>query len=372
MDLFGTNLFQVADCVSVPTFCHLWMLLENSPLRNLWRINRLGWNFVQCGRIHFTSTKALNKLIFTRNQVFISLVGPSETGKTQLIYNWLKIGTFQPTFDKIYFFHQHSQPLCDVMQKEIENLEFVQGVNFEFISSLKNNGTKYLLIFDDSCEEICNSKPFVDIATTGRHRCLSTIYIKHNLFHQSKLGRDVELQNTQFVLFKSPRDVMQVTTLSAQLGLGSELVDWYRDATFVPFGRLLIDLSPRTDDGLRYCSNSGFIPSKFYILERLKHLRSLDNKHTKSLFSPSVPIAFPQMQKPLSSVLSKRVHPVSLRMHSKSTQRKLASHKKTSRGKISRRSLATITKKKNLEAKKKRSVIRKRITSNSSHNTSRH
>ena len=41
---------------------------------------------------------------------------------------------------------------------------------------------------------------------------------------------------------------MQATTLSAQLGLGSELVDWYRDATSVPFGLLFIDLSPRTDD----------------------------------------------------------------------------------------------------------------------------
>ena len=243
----------------------------------------------------------MNKLISTKNRVFISLVGPSETGKSQLIYNWLKIGTFQPKFDKIYFFYQHSQPLYDVMQKEIENLEFVQGVNFDFIDSLKNNGTKYLLIFDDSCEEICNSKAFVDIATAGRHRGLSTIYIKHNLFHQSKLGRDVELQNTHIVLFKSPRDVMQVTTLSTQLGLGSELVDWYRDATSVPFGHLLIDLSPRTDDRLRYCTNSGSVPSKFYIPERLNHLRTLDDEHTKSLYSPFVPIAFPQMQKPLQS-----------------------------------------------------------------------
>ena len=40
------------------------------------------------------------------------------------------------------------------MQKEIENFEFVQGVKFEFIDSLKNNSTKYLLIFDNSCEEI--------------------------------------------------------------------------------------------------------------------------------------------------------------------------------------------------------------------------
>ena len=124
----------------------------------------------------------MNKLILTKSPVFISWVGPSETGESQLLYNWLKIGTFQPKFDKTYFFYQHSQPLYNVMQKEIGNLEFVQGINFENIDSLKNNGTKYLLIFDDCCEEICISKAFVDIATAGRHRGLSTIYINHNFF----------------------------------------------------------------------------------------------------------------------------------------------------------------------------------------------
>ena len=153
---------------------------------------------------------------------------------------------------------------------------------------------------------------------------------------------------------------MQVTTLSTQLGLGSELVDWYRDTTSVPFGRLLINLSPRTDDRLRYCTNSGSVPSKFHFPERLKYLRTLDDKHTKSLYSPSVPIAFPQMQKSLSSVLPKRVYPVSMRMHSRSAQRKLANPKKTSRGKLSRRNLVTMAKKNNLEAKKKRSVVRKK------------
>ena len=142
------------------------------------------------------------------------------------------------------------------MWEESDNLEFVQGVRYEIIDSLKNNGTKYLFIFDDSCEEICNSKEFVDIATAGRHRGLSTIYIKQNLFHQSILGRDVDLENTHIVLFKSLRDVILVSRLSAQLGLGSELVDWYRDATSVPYGHLLIDLSPRTDNRRRYCTNT--------------------------------------------------------------------------------------------------------------------
>ena len=77
----------------------------------------------------------MNKITFTKNRVFISLVGPSETGNSQPIYNWLKIGTFQPKFDKIYFFYQHLQPLYDVMQKDIENLKFVRGVSFEFIDS---------------------------------------------------------------------------------------------------------------------------------------------------------------------------------------------------------------------------------------------
>ena len=174
--------------------------------------------------------------------------------------------------------------------------------------------------------DLHTSRAFVDIATAGRHRGLSTIYIKHNLFHQSKLGRDVELQNTHIVLCKSPRDVMQVTTLSTQFGLGSELVDWYRDATSVPSGHLLIDLSPRTDDQLRYCTNTGYIPSKFYIPDRLKQSKILDDEHTKSLYSPNVPIIFSQMQKFFPSVLPKRVYPISLRMHNKSAQRKPTKH----------------------------------------------
>ena len=103
------------------------------------------------------------------------------------------------------------------MQRKIEKLEFVQDIQFEFIDSLNNNGTVHLLIFEDSCEEICNSKAFVDIATAGTHRGLSTIYIKHNLFHQSKRRQDVELQSTHFILFKSPRDMMRISTLSAQM-----------------------------------------------------------------------------------------------------------------------------------------------------------
>ena len=48
-----------------------------------------------------------------------------------------------------------------------KNLKFIQGVDFELIENLPNNGTKYLLIFDDCCEKISNSKQFVKVATAG-------------------------------------------------------------------------------------------------------------------------------------------------------------------------------------------------------------
>ena len=53
----------------------------------------------------------MNKIISTKERVFISLVGPSGSGKSHLIFDWLKIGTFQPKFDKVFYFYQHYQPL---------------------------------------------------------------------------------------------------------------------------------------------------------------------------------------------------------------------------------------------------------------------
>ena len=204
------------------------------------------------------------------------------------------------------FFYQRSSKLYDVMQEEIENLEFVESVNFEFIYSFTNNGTKYLLFFDDSCDTICSSKAFVDLANAAKQRALSTIYNKNNSFYQSRLGRGVELPNTHIILFKSHRDVVQVSTPSAQLELRSELVDWFWDAIFVPYDHFLIEMSPRKYDRLRYCTNTGSIPSGFYNPARLKQSNFSDDEHTKFLYSASAPLIFPQMQKPFASVLSKR------------------------------------------------------------------
>ena len=75
------------------------------------------WEFclAQLDTIYFQ--KDYEQVHFYKKNVFISLDGPSETGMLSQSYNWLEIGTFQPKFDKTFFFHQHSQPLYDFMQK---------------------------------------------------------------------------------------------------------------------------------------------------------------------------------------------------------------------------------------------------------------
>ena len=55
----------------------------------------------------------MNEIISTKERVFISLLGPVGSEKLHLIFEWLKIGTFQPNFDKFFCFYQHYQLFMD-------------------------------------------------------------------------------------------------------------------------------------------------------------------------------------------------------------------------------------------------------------------
>ena len=168
---------------------------------------------------------------------------------------------------------------------------------------------------------------------------------------------------------------MQVNTHSGQWGLGSELVDWCWHATSVPYGHLLMPThrwSPRKTDRLRFCRNTGSTPSKFYIPDQLEQSKILVDEHTKSFYSPSAPLIFPQMKTSFPPILPKIFYPVSLRMHNESAQTKPAKHNKTSRGKFSKRDLTIVSKTYNSEAKKRHSVVRRRLIAQKCYYSSRH
>ena len=133
-------------------------------------------------------------------------------------------------------------------------------------------------------------------------------------------------------------------------------MEWYKDATSVLFGHLIIDLCPRTDDSLRYCTNSGKEPSKFHTPEQLKHLRILDDDFTKSLYSPSIPTLFPQVQNRISPKLPERIHSVPKRRYSEPAPGKFARFEKRAKIEISKTNPLTFSGKNNLERKTKNSV----------------
>ena len=70
------------------------------------------------------------------------------------------------------------------------------------------------------------------------------------------------------------------------VSLGSQLKEWYQDATSTPYGHLLIGLKRKKVDSLRYCTNSGSVLSKFS-----------GNEHTIRLYTPNFSKIFPKLQK---------------------------------------------------------------------------
>ena len=86
------------------------------------------------------------------------------------------------------------------------------------------------------------------------------------MFHQSKWSRTIDLNTTHIIIFKSLRDIQQIEYLGKQLNCLQLINEANKLATAEPFGHFIIDLDPKTSQGLRFASHIiGPIPSFFYI-----------------------------------------------------------------------------------------------------------
>ena len=106
----------------------------------------------------------MNKIISFTDRLFMAVCGPSCCGKTALIFKMLLQNTFSPKFESLFYFYQHDQPKFQFIERKI-NIQFIKFSSFEQILELDD----WLLVFDNSCEEIFNDKDFSKLATAGRH-----------------------------------------------------------------------------------------------------------------------------------------------------------------------------------------------------------
>ena len=92
---------------------------------------------------------------------------------------------------KTYYFYKEEQPLFKKMAGKFKT-EYIPFLRFEMIKKVNNCS----LVFGDSCEEIYQIEDFVKIAVAGRHKQIHCLFVKGNLFHQSKWSRTIDLNTT--------------------------------------------------------------------------------------------------------------------------------------------------------------------------------
>ena len=85
--------------------------------------------------------------------------------------------------------------------------------SFENVNNLRDT----MIVSDDTCEDNFKENDFVKLATAGQHINVHVIYVKHNIFQQSKQSRTIGFDTTQLILFKSPRDIKQINYYGRQL-----------------------------------------------------------------------------------------------------------------------------------------------------------
>ena len=104
---------------------------------------------------------------------------------------------------------------------------------------------------------------------------------------------------TPTVLFEYPFDIWK-SLRWIQLVLDSELNKWHRKASFVPYGQLLSDFLPVTDDRQPRCMNSCSIATECYYAEPLTHSIWPDGYYAKPLKSLTVAKFFTESVKVIS------------------------------------------------------------------------
>ena len=193
---------------------------------------------------------------------FTALVtGMTGSGKTVWVQKLLEHAgqVIQPPPQRIVWSYSQWQPAYDQMLKNIPGIEFVKGIPHDldedwYFNSKINN----LMVIDDQMTETSNDKRILNLFTKGsHHRNLSVIFLLQNVYFQGKIMRTLSLNAAYLVLFKNPRDKLQMMTLGKQMypGKTEQFLQKYEAAVQRPYGYLFVDLKPNTADECRLRTN---------------------------------------------------------------------------------------------------------------------
>ena len=198
-------------------------------------------------------------------------------GKTTLVYQILKNASVMFEVSPqaiIYCYNVYQKPLFDQMKSEIENIHFHESIPDR--ETLEEWNTSYpqtkIIVLDDLLQKVCTSSDIVDLFTVcSSHMNYTVFCLVQNVFgDSSRKFRTMSLNTHYFIIFKNPRDEMQVQILGRQLYPRSSdfFMSAYKKATARDYGYLLIDIHPRSNP--LYALRTNILPNQTTIVYRPK------------------------------------------------------------------------------------------------------
>ena len=188
------------------------------------------------------------------------IAGPTPSGKTRFTKRLILAEgnkLIEPPIENIIWCYGEYQDAYDHLASLVPQIRFVEGYPDDLLQSLDRR-QRTLVVIDDLMSESGNNTKVTELFTKGsHHRNLSVILILHNLFYKGREMRTISLNAHYMVLFKNPRDASQINHLARQMypRKTKYMMEAYHDATSIPYGYLLIDLKPDTEESLRLRTN---------------------------------------------------------------------------------------------------------------------
>lgn len=190
------------------------------------------------------------KMLPFQHPCTIMVSGPSKSGKTTFINKLLqfKDQMFSTKFKEIVWCYGAVVPYLSV-----ENVRFHEGIPSLETFEIQPNS---LIILDDLMSEtnVVINDLFIK---HSHHKSLTVIFIVQNLFPKGKHSRNISLNSHYLVVFKNPRDKLQIEYLARQIMPrdSKALVGVFEQATVNPHSYLLFDLTQSIPEALRIRTN---------------------------------------------------------------------------------------------------------------------
>jgi len=191
-----------------------------------------------------------------RHPSSVIVAAPSGSGKTQLLETLLREKTiFQVPPKKIVYAYDRWQPRFERMKKN--GIHFYKGIPDPPMLD-KWFPTGGVLVLDDLMEEGGQDKRVLDLFTKdSHHRNITVFYLTQDLFPPGKFSKTINRNAHYYIAFKNPRDKTGIRTLLLQMypDQWKSVLRLYTRLTSRPFGYVMIDVHPASDDRYRLWSH---------------------------------------------------------------------------------------------------------------------